>query len=117
MIISFTNTHHTTEATPLKTVEFNSIVYNDQSALNNKSHSEAKDIQDQTPNGAILSSDGQQSTVNENYNRPKRSIIPFRPLFVYRLFEEDHRREEAEKRKLAQAKSQKPKYYYENFEI
>lgn len=47
---------------------------------------------------------GQLRATDGNYNRPKRSTIPLRPLFVYREIEERNR-QEAEREKLIEPRN------------
>lgn len=57
---------------------------------------------------------GEQNASDTMYSRPERAfILAFRPLFVYRLFEEE-KRQEAEKRKFQQKKLSEKSYYKAN---
>lgn len=109
MIISITNAFDT-EATPKvrrshsKIEDISSTSRNDQSDSISKTDSQAKEFQDfihslrrHDRSTTDQGFDALHSAIPLTDRRPKRSIISFRPLFVYRRFEEGNHHDEKRK--------------------
>lgn len=105
-------TSHTDQSirTNLKTIEFQDVFHSVNRGPNSMDGNHLRLESAPPPNEP---SDGHryQEAVdsNVNHHRTERDIFPFRPLFVYRLFE---KRQAAEKRKLALMKAHRPNYIH-----